>query len=177
MHTANNIIKDSCKVFKRSTNSKPVFTNRTTNDSVIASCKEFKIFPFITRADNPEWPWILSQTVIKEHDARLKNVLGSKSVIYLVFTQHLPYIYPTFTIYLPNIYLVFTQHLPCIYPTFTKYLPNIYHIFTQHLPCIYLTFTLYLPMIYLTFTQHLPCFYPTFTKYLPNIYLTFTQFL
>ena len=78
MHAANNTVKDSCHLFKPSSSSKPVFTNRTTSVNVVASCREFKIFPFITRIENPVWPWILSKERLKIHDDRFKHVLGKK---------------------------------------------------------------------------------------------------
>ena len=93
MHSANNTIKDSCCVLKPSTTSKPPFTNRTTNLNVLLSCREYKIFPFITRAENPIWPWILTNEQLETHDARMHHVLG----FYNNFTSFKPCIYHTFT--------------------------------------------------------------------------------
>ncbi len=122
MHTANNSIKDSLKVFKRSTTSQPAFENRTTKDSVVASCREYKIFPFMTRPIDPQWPWILSNNYILQHDNRLKNILGnyfSRFSVLLFFTT-IYYFLLLFTIF--YYFLLFFTVFYCFLQEFTNLL-------------------------------------------------------
>jgi hypothetical protein len=53
-----------------------------------------------------------------------------------------------YLLFITIIYPVFTPHLPCFYPSFTLFIPYIYPIFTLFLPYIYHVFTLFLPFIY-----------------------------
>ena len=82
MHCANNIIEDSCRLMKPTTQSNPKHTNRSTSHSVLASCREYRILPFLTK-DDPDVPWILSSETRIEHDLRFEHVLG------LQFTRNL----------------------------------------------------------------------------------------
>ena len=75
MHSSNNIIEDSCRLMKPTSNSQPKHTNRTTSVSVIASCREYRIFPFLTK-DQPDVPWILTNETRISHDRRFEHVLG-----------------------------------------------------------------------------------------------------
>jgi hypothetical protein len=79
MHSANNTIKDSLCVLKPNTTVPSKFENRTTRPNVVASCREFHIFPFVY-ADTPRFPWILTSEDIKIHDDRFKHVLGAFSI-------------------------------------------------------------------------------------------------
>jgi hypothetical protein len=74
MHTSYNIVKDSIRVLKPS-HFHTSRLNRTKETANVNSCREYKIFTFLT-SGNSSWPWIMSTEAAKEHDLRLKNVLG-----------------------------------------------------------------------------------------------------
>ena len=80
MHTAYNIIKDTIRLIKPN-GYHTQMKNRTKEKSVLDSCKEHQIFTFMT-SDQPSWPWIMDNNSAKEHDNRLKNVLGIELYCY-----------------------------------------------------------------------------------------------
>ena len=101
MHSAFNVVKDSIRVMKPHV-AKPLFNNRTQSTSVVQSCREYSVFPFVY-AEEPSWPWIFTNPEIQQHDNRFKLVLGIISqVIYTQFTLHLPFIYTNLKIHLPS---------------------------------------------------------------------------
>jgi hypothetical protein len=81
MHCANNSIRNSICVLKPNTTVPTKFENRTTRPNVVASCRQFRIFPFVY-ADEPSFPWILSAKDITVHDDRFKHVVGKSPNIH-----------------------------------------------------------------------------------------------
>ncbi len=75
MHFAHNSIRDSIKLFKPN-QSKPYFLNKTKRPAVISSCRLLGIFLFVTRENDPLWPWMLPKECAKLHDSQFDHVLG-----------------------------------------------------------------------------------------------------
>ena len=75
MHTFDNIIKDSIKVFKRS---EKTYENRTMSTKVMSACQEERIF---SSAYGPNYneapPWVLNGKNAELHDLKLDNVSGA----------------------------------------------------------------------------------------------------
>jgi hypothetical protein len=80
MHCGHNTIRDSIKLLKPN-QSKPYFVNRTKRPAVITSCRQGSIFSFITRENNPTWPWIMSKESCKTHDDRFNHVIGDGTTL------------------------------------------------------------------------------------------------
>ena len=97
MHSAFNVVKDSIRVMKPHV-AKPVFNNRTQSASVIQSCRDYSVFPFVY-AEEPSWPWIFTNPEIQQHDNRFKLVLGNITQV-LSFTLLLHLFYTNFTLHL-----------------------------------------------------------------------------
>ena len=77
MHSANNIIKDSIRLFQPS-NYHTSRENRTKQERVIKDCESLKIFKFMT-TQPASFPWILSNREADIHDKRLLSVVGKCS--------------------------------------------------------------------------------------------------
>ena len=58
-----------------------------------------------------------------------------------LYSEHLQFIFRTFTVYIQNIYSLYSEHLQFIFRTFTVYIQNIYSLYSEHLQFIFRTFT------------------------------------
>ena len=79
MHAFTHAVTDTLALLKRPSHKKE---NRLLKFNNRDACRKNRIFPFmyVDLQKKPKFPWSVSKLVEKQHDAKLKNTIGSKSV-------------------------------------------------------------------------------------------------
>jgi Domain of unknown function (DUF4218) len=78
MHTGDHIVKDTLNMLSKTVNG---HENRTEKKSVRKACEELHLFPFLYADEcKRRAPWCANKYIEKQHDMKLKNVIGAVSV-------------------------------------------------------------------------------------------------